>query len=256
MHDPMTVAHEIKAPWRQKPNKFWPKGYRETLVTIWHRDPERDGSDDSCGWFKRARHGDQATLEAIRKEFAFHWTWGDADQGWFHKDSDAPKASVQAIVVDMFFVAARRFYAGRFDEHGWSGARRFMQRHLFDVIQLAEGGTDNLSASITQRYGPERREARVEHLASVVYGCLLRWTQSWYEHPRWHFWHWRVQIHPVQAFKRWAFSRCAGCRKRFKWGYAPTAGQWSGTGPLWFRGEQHVYHSDCYGRHVSKSIAN
>lgn len=50
MHDPMTVAHEIKSPFSGKPDKFSPKGRRNTLVTIWHVDPERDGSDDSCGW--------------------------------------------------------------------------------------------------------------------------------------------------------------------------------------------------------------
>ena len=48
MHDPMTVAHEIKAPWLRK----YPDGvkYRPTLVTIWHVDPERDGTDDSCDY--------------------------------------------------------------------------------------------------------------------------------------------------------------------------------------------------------------
>jgi hypothetical protein len=47
VHDPMTVAHEIKVPWR----RHWPGSkdtYRPTLVTIWHVDPEKDGSDDSC----------------------------------------------------------------------------------------------------------------------------------------------------------------------------------------------------------------
>lgn len=36
MHDPKTVAHEIRI-------KNW------HLVTIWHVDPETDGTDDSCG---------------------------------------------------------------------------------------------------------------------------------------------------------------------------------------------------------------
>jgi hypothetical protein len=49
MHDPMTVAHDIKAPWTRR----YPSGsrYRPTLVTIWHIDPETDHTDDSCGWF-------------------------------------------------------------------------------------------------------------------------------------------------------------------------------------------------------------
>ena len=57
MHDPMTVAFEIKSPLRGRPSKLWPKGYRNSLVTIWHRDPLRFENkicrrdDDSCGWF-------------------------------------------------------------------------------------------------------------------------------------------------------------------------------------------------------------
>lgn len=80
MHDPSTVAHQIKYPWfeykpwpkkfRRDPNpwrlkrgweempdelkatrsKSWPEGYRNDFITIWHEDPERDGSDDSCGY--------------------------------------------------------------------------------------------------------------------------------------------------------------------------------------------------------------
>lgn len=48
MYDPKTVAHEIKWPWKNK------RGYRESIVTIWHVDPEKKTlgtrRDDSCGW--------------------------------------------------------------------------------------------------------------------------------------------------------------------------------------------------------------
>lgn len=50
MHDPMTVAFELRYPWRDRPTKLWPKGYRHVWLTIWHVDPETDGTDDSCGW--------------------------------------------------------------------------------------------------------------------------------------------------------------------------------------------------------------
>ena len=73
-------------------------------------------------------------------------------------------------------------------------------------------------------------------------------SRPWWKHPRWHFWHWKIQIHAVQNFKRWLFSRCAGCGKGFKWGYAPTSTSWHGHGPRWFRGESHTYHHDCVPR--------
>lgn len=72
--------------------------------------------------------------------------------------------------------------------------------------------------------------------------------RPWWKHPRWHVWHWQIQIHAIQRFKRWAFSRCAGCRKGFTWGYAPTTNQWHGDGPRWFRGERDTYHHGCMPR--------
>lgn len=49
MHDPMTVAFEIKYPWKNgRLTDLFPKGYRDPFITIWHVDPEKDGSDDSC----------------------------------------------------------------------------------------------------------------------------------------------------------------------------------------------------------------
>ncbi len=121
MHDPMTVAFEILSPFREKPSVLFPHGYRAAVVTIWHKDPERDGSDDSC---MRGR--------------AFAW------RGW-----------------------------------------------------------------------------------------------------RWHFWHWRFQVHFIQDLKRWLFSRCGGCRKRFSWGYAPVSHNWDSGGPRWFKREHYVYHHEC-----------
>lgn len=55
MHDPMTVAFDIPSPIRHKPDKWCPKGYRPTLITIWHVDPQKDGADDSCDWSGRRR---------------------------------------------------------------------------------------------------------------------------------------------------------------------------------------------------------
>lgn len=56
---------------------------------------------------------------------------------------------------------------------------------------------------------------------------------------------WKIQIQPLLAFKRWAFSRCCRCHKGFKWGESPVSHSWNGTGPLWFRSEQHIYHDAC-----------
>ena len=70
-------------------------------------------------------------------------------------------------------------------------------------------------------------------------------TRRWWQHPRWHVRHWQLQIHPINTLKRWLFSRCCRCGKRFSWGYSPVTGQWNNPGPGWFTGEENVYHSDC-----------
>ena len=175
MHDPMTVAFEIRYPWRDKPSKTWPKGYHHSFITIWHKDPESDGTDDSCDWSGRKFPEKQASQ---LKDFV---TNPDDNCQWFF---DGTAYNEYDITHAVFVIAAqvRRIIAPR----------------------------------------------------------------PWYRHPRWHIWHWQVQIHPLQKAKRWAFSRCAGCGQRFPWGYSPATNSWGGNGgPRWFRSEPNAYHGDC-----------
>ena len=55
MHDPMTVAFEIRRPWPTRSRLFSSRRHWPPWVTIWHVDPERGGSDDSCDWFGSRR---------------------------------------------------------------------------------------------------------------------------------------------------------------------------------------------------------
>lgn len=250
----MTVAWEIKYPWKDKPSRHWPKGYRHTFITIWHVDPNIRGDDDSCGWFKRARHGDPAVLEKIVKRFEYDWDSvfkSDSGKtyytGWFMpEDSGAgmPNMGVSAIALNLFFVAALVYFGN--DGNSWGPARRFCQKHLFEILQFAENPTDSLRDSIVQKFGAdERREARIHGMAACIYGWILRKEQHWWQHPRWHIHHWKFQVHPLQSFKRWAFTRCAACGNGFRWNESGYTTSWSGGGPQWFRSEQHVYHDKC-----------
>lgn len=183
MYDPSTVAFTIRYPWP------WPrqkclgerKAPRAPLITVWHQDPERDGSDDSCDWSWRRLSADESR--------AAHNLWDNE--------------------TDNLRVYLR--HLGNYDrstllECQWQRARRF--------------------------YRP----------------------RPWYRHPRWHLHHWRLQLHPLQHLKRWLWSRCARCGKRFSWGYAPLALSWAGSGPRWFRGEVGVVHHHC-GQSVAASAA-
>jgi hypothetical protein len=174
MHDQLTVAFDLRYPWPW-PRQHWPgerKAPREVLVTIWHRDPETDGTDDSCDWF-----GSRLT--------------------------DAERA------------AARGLWANE---------------------------VDNLRPSLDHMHPDDR-----EIVLLSQWQAARRWyaPRPWWKHPRWHIWHWRVQVHPLQQFKRWAFSRCAVCGGRFPWGYAPVTTLWDAPGPRWFRAEPAVRHHGC-----------
>lgn len=253
MHDPQTVAFDIRWPW------WWMK-YRPSFITVWHVDPETDGSDDSCGWFIRSRHADQSVLERIVKRFEF-----DFDRT-FHSDggrvylcglfapNGEPHFSVPGVVLNLFFMAAMEHFQSN-GRSNWRKSRQFMQRNLFDILHFAENTTDSLFDGLTRKfeigcsesYTPQRREERIRQLAGTVYSWILRNERPWWRHPKWHVHHWKLQIHPIQQFKRWAFSRCCKCGKRFRWGESVTTTNWHSDGPRWFRSEPDIFHSNCDG---------
>lgn len=224
MHDPMTVCFDI--------GRF---------ITIWHVDPERDGSDDSCGWFMRSRHGDAKTLAKIEGRFAFEWTHG-VPYGWFNEDGD-PMFSCQAIALGMFRIAVNEVFGH------WSGrADRFLRRHLHDILHFAENNCDSMYDMIHRPYGRDGDEKdRIHRAASCVYSWIIRADRPWWKHPKWHFWHWKIQVHPLQLFRRWLLTKCHVCGKGFKWGESPI-GVWDSPKPRWFeafRGERCLRHSGC-----------
>ena len=89
-------------------------------------------------------------------------------------------------------------------------------------------------------------ERELEALDAAIHAWQRR--SRWRLHPRWHLWHWEITIHPLNRLKRWLWTRCAGCGKRFAYGESPVTGAWNGPGPRWFRGEPHLYHDACYSR--------
>ena len=196
MHDPFTVAFEIKSPFRRRvklpSGETWHS--RNSLVTVWHKDPCADGSDDSCGWFIRARHGSKETLKKIESLYRFEWCqdWG----GWFNENG-TPRLSPMAIIIQMFRLAAWEVFG-----HNWRRVDQFMRRNLHDILLFAENNIDSLHSYITGRYGIPDTEKRIEEFASIVYPYVMRLIRPWYQHPRWHFWHWRIQIPLFQKLER------------------------------------------------------
>lgn len=171
MHDPMTMIYRCS-----------------NVFTLWHVDPGKGGSDDSCGWFMRSNHGDEEVFKKIQKRFDYEWSNDKQLPAWFSPEG-YPLMSIHAIVLCMFSIVAYEANYGN-----WGKAERFMKNNLYDIIHLAENPRDSMRESIVQKYGPEPRERRVQNSASIVYGCYLRWSRPWYKHPRWHFWHWKITL--------------------------------------------------------------
>jgi hypothetical protein len=280
MHDPMTVAHEIKYPWyRNKPwpkkarknpdpwhlkrhwdemtevqkvklSRHWPEGYRDTFITIWHVDPERDGSDDSCGY-------SYIKLTPHQRERLRNAAWSEGHNPHFlccpAKEWEGTFTEAEALYRGMVLMVCRVLKIKiTFDE-----ACKYASEacHIRDIGKT--GDTFCFLPGYHTNSQTDSKEDRQEHFCGILCGVarnILTDRRHWWQHPKWHFWHWKIQCQPINDFKRWAFSRCSKCGKCFRWGYAPCTNGWNGSGPRWFRNEKDVFHSDC-NRPESECVA-
>lgn len=220
MHDPHTQAFRINWPKKDK------HGFGKPFITIWHKDPEKDGTDDSCGWFIRQRHLPQDLIEKVRKDFVFEF-----DHNYWFNEGGYPKFSTIGVVICMYSKAAWNIFMWKHGNRPTEAANRqykkFMRKYLYDIILFAENPTDSLHASVNMKYGVEKKEERINHFVSVIVSDIMRKLQPWYKHPRWHIYHWRIQLHPWQNLRRRYFLKCCICGKRgFK--SAPMS-DWGGT---------------------------
>lgn len=216
MHDPMTMIGSAGP------------------FTLWHVDPCKDGSDDSCGWFMRAKHGKKHVLQAIKKrmDFDFDRTWTSWPGHWDEATPEAreaagikpraiyncglfcpngdPHYSVSAIVLNLFQAGAWCYFK---DKHGstdkaWKHSRKWMQEHVAELLLFAENPTDSLTDGITGKFriacGEKwNRDDALNNYASCIYGWILRSERKWYQHPRWHIHNWSLRISWWWFIPRW-----------------------------------------------------
>jgi hypothetical protein len=211
--------------------------YSCRLFTLWHKDTESDGSDDACGFYLRARHGDPNILRRII--YSFERDFKD----WFDDDGQ-PRLSTMAITLNMYNTASHEFY-----NYNWKKKTRFMKKHLYEILLFAENSIDSLHPSINSsklrtRYIAPGKEQRAQEFANIIYADILRKSRPWYKHPRWHIHHWRLQVHHYQQLRRRLFTRCAKCHKPFI-NESPVTCQYENKKPGWFRSEENLFHMQC-----------
>jgi len=219
MHDPKTVAFEIR-------NPFSSSKYPDSIITIWHVDPETDGTDDSCGWFIRPRHCNQEKLKEIQKEFDFNFK----HNYWFDKEGNQI-FSTGGTLLNMYRAAAFVHF-----DYNWDKTTAFMRKYCYDILIFAENPMDCGGDDITGRWYKEDmlNKNRFEHLAGMIYADICRKLRPWYKHPKWHFWHWEIQFYPYEKLKRRYWDKCSKCGKR---GFKGNAmGTWGGN---------EIWHQEC-----------
>lgn len=184
---------------------------------LYHNDPCTDGSDDSCGWFMRAKHGKKEVLANIVRAFESDWDRnytsdsGKAfyERGLFHLNGH-PRFSCGGVVVNLFFAAATEHFRTD-NKHPRKRAAKFMRDNLFEILLFAENTFDSLHDDLVrtfqigcnEKYTVQARRERIESIASCIYGWILRSERPWYRHPRWHVHHWEFTIHWRWFLPRW-----------------------------------------------------
>jgi hypothetical protein len=204
MHDPMTVAFDIKRPWPQwiparheSQRKLYGRFYWPTWVTIWHVDPEIGGSDDSCGWsFPKPP-------KSFTSDVQF-WAGCEERDPWLLRDH-AKRTPLSIVDAEAKLRYVFRLVADRLR------VRVSEEWIALQASRLLHNPVDNIRSSLCFVPGyhsnfPESDiEGRADAAAGIYYTAarvLLRHARPWYRHPRWHVWHWKIQIQPLQAFKR------------------------------------------------------
>lgn len=196
VHDPLIVAFEIKNPFRVR--KIENHTFRDTWITIWHCDPESDGTDDSCGWtypnIPEEKHELLSKLATEERDFMV------GDLGYL--------MSPYELIYWIYRLIAWRLHNRESLNH----------KEMVECMDLAINPGDNLRWYCQAAL---ENPDEFERLFFMIYRQYLRLHRPWWKHPRWHIHHWRIKIHPLQNLRRFLFERCATCGKRFSWGYAP-----------------------------------
>jgi hypothetical protein len=219
MHDPMTVAHEIYLGNKRKKNGH----YRSPLITIWHADPESDGTDDSCGYTRPKLTDTQiAYTKKIAKD-QFDQLY--ARKAAIAEGKDYAHVCYNQDIYGTIYWLWRCFSKGK---EVWQYGKPMSNHDLQYVYQLATNPIDNF-----QNYKNNTLE-EFETFVRLIYKAYCAYKRPWYKHPRWHIHHWRIQFHPLQQLKRRYWDKCAICGKRGFKGSAHS--DWDG---------KRLWHSEC-----------
>lgn len=94
---------------------------------------------------------------------------------------------------------------GNEDSCGW-GFPHLTVDEIEYATALITDDYDNIRS-----FFPGVRMLDAEGYVMQIFRLYKAHTRRWWQHPRWHFWHWRLQSPIIRDVKRWVFSRCSRC---------------------------------------------
>lgn len=221
MHDPDTRAFRVSLPlWRTKARLVNRRDGQTTLIpghrrwlnilTVWHHDPQTDGSDDSCGWSRCRLTKDQMGMIQF-------WASEEAERPWLlkwrakapHSPADA-ECLMRGALIHMQRLMKTRVPLCRIDTLASE-----LLHHPFDNIRGATCFLPGWHSNNSEETEADRKYSAERTLICFA-KILLTEARPWWRHPRWHFHHWSVQVHAWQWFHRRFIARCGDCGARFK----------------------------------------
>lgn len=214
MHDPMTVAHEIYLGSKKKKNGH----YRNSFITIWHVDPETDGTDDSCGFSRPKISADER--EMLRKIAIDQFGQLFARKVALKEEKSYAYICYNQDIYGCIYWMWRHF--NRITNKAvWQYGNHLTNKECQYVYQLAYNPVDNFQSHKINTI------EEFEEFLFLIYRAYKAYKRPWYKHPRWHVHHWHIQFRPWQRLKRRYWDKCCVCGKRgFKGG---AMSDWDGT---------------------------
>lgn len=224
MHDPMTVAHEIRYPWKNK------HGYRSSIITIWHVDPEKNTlgtrRDDSCGWSSPpySKQEEEMIKKLAKDQYSSIFSKKIAYE---EKKSYAYICLNQDCFGAIYWMwrAMKNLFNKKVP---WQYGITLSNKEFQYVYQLAYNPVDNFQWHMKGIMEDGEKGLRnFEEFVMLLYRAFRGYYRPWYKHPRWHIQHWKIQFRPWQQFKRRWFDKCCKCGKR---GFTGSVySDWDGT---------------------------